>query len=308
MVCRKDLLTLEALKTEELWEILERGQHYRRRLEQGEKAGDELKGWSVVNMFFEPSTRTRLSFEMAAQYLGAHVTNFACQGSSVEKGETLLDTAKNIEAMAVDCLVVRHSVSGAIKFVADNVGAAVISAGEGTHAHPTQGLLDLFTILQHKGRIEGLKVVIVGDILHSRVARSNIWGLVQLGAQVTVCGPATMMPDTSQWPVTVETDLDSALRGADCVNVLRIQKERQEQGLFPSLKEYYSFWGVDHSRLARDVLLLHPGPMNRGVEISGRAAEGPNSAILDQVTNGVAIRMAVLSLLKERGRGRWNYC
>ena len=300
MTLTKDLLTLEALNAEELWEILKRGNYYRERLDKGEKAGKELKGRTVANMFFEPSTRTRMSFELAAQYLGAHVINFAHQGSSLVKGESLLDTAWNIEAMAVDCLVIRHGTSGAVKLVADNVRASVVNAGEGKHEHPTQGLLDLLTIWRHKGRIEGLKVVIAGDILHSRVARSNIQGLTKLGAQVVVTGPATMMPDTSDWPVEEETDLDKALQGADCVNVLRIQKERQEQGLFPSQKEYFSFWGLDQSRLSRDMLLLHPGPMNRGIEISDRAADGPNSAILDQVTNGVAIRMAVLSLLNER--------
>jgi aspartate carbamoyltransferase catalytic subunit len=301
MTWGKDLLTLEGLDADELWEILKRGQYYRERLDRGEKAGTELRGWTVANLFFEPSTRTRMSFELAAQYLGAHVINFADQGSSLAKGESLLDTVWNIEAMAVDCLVIRHDTSGAVKLVADNVAAAVVNAGEGRHEHPTQGLLDLLTIWRHKGRIEGLKVAIVGDVLHSRVARSNIWGLTKLGARVVVCGPATMLPDPGDWPVTVETDLGRALEGADCINVLRIQKERQEQGLFPSAREYFTFWGIEQNRLNRDLLLLHPGPMNRGVEISGRAAEGPNSAILDQVTNGVAVRMAVLSLVKERG-------
>ena len=300
MTLTKDLLTLETLNADELWEILKRGNYYRDRLDQGEKAGKELKSRTVANIFFEPSTRTRMSFELAAQYLGAHVINFAHQGSSLVKGEGLLDTAWNIEAMAVDLMVIRHGTSGAIKLVADNVRAAVINAGEGKHEHPTQGLLDILTIWRHKGRIEGLKVVIVGDVLHSRVARSNIQGLTKLGAQVVICGPATMLPNATEWPVTIETDLDKALQGADCVNVLRIQKERQEQGLFPSQKEYFSFWGIDQNRLSRDMLLLHPGPMNRGIEISGRAADGPNSVILDQVTNGVAIRMAVLSLLDER--------
>lgn len=300
MTLTKDLLTLETLNADELWEILKRGNYYRERLDKGEKAGKELKGRTIANMFFEPSTRTRMSFELAAQYLGAHVINFAHQGSSLVKGESLLDTAWNIEAMAVDCMVIRHGTSGAVKLVADNVRAAVVNAGEGKHEHPTQGLLDLLTIWRHKGRIEGLKVVIAGDILHSRVARSNIHGLTKLGAQVVVTGPATMLPDASEWPVEVETDLDRALADADCVNVLRIQKERQEQGLFPSQKEYFSFWGIDQNRLPGDMLLLHPGPMNRGIEISGRAADGPNSVILDQVTNGVAIRMAVLSLLDER--------
>lgn len=299
----KDLLTLEALTPEELWEILKLGDTYRQRLDKGEKVGTELKGKSVACMFFESSTRTRLSFELAAYYLGAHVVSLTQQGSSVDKGESLLDTAWNVEAMAVDFLVIRHGISGAIKFVAENVKAGVVNAGEGTHEHPTQGLLDMLTIWRHKGRIEGLKVVIVGDVLHSRVTRSNIQGLTKLGAQVVISGPATMMPDTDLWPVTVETDLDKALQGADCVNVLRIQKERQEQGLFPSAKEYFRFWGIEQNRLREDILLLHPGPMNRGVDISDGAAEGPNSVILDQVTNGVAIRMAVLTLLKERSMG-----
>lgn len=296
----KDLLALEILSKEALWEILQRGDYYRHRLDKGEKAGRELKGWTMANMFFEASTRTRMSFELAAQYLGAHVINFTHQGSSLVKGESLLDTAWNVEAMAVDCLVIRHGTSGAVQMVADNVKASVVNAGEGRHEHPTQGLLDLLTIWRHKGRIEGLKVVIVGDVLHSRVARSNIFGLAKLGAQVVVSGPATLMPDAAHWPVQVETDLTKALRDADCVNVLRIQQERQEQGLFPSKKEYYNFWGIDESLLTDKMLLLHPGPMNRGVEISGGAADGPNSVILDQVTNGVAVRMAVLSLLRER--------
>lgn len=300
MTLGKDLLTLEALSKEELWEILKRADHYRNCLDRGEKAGKELKGWTVANMFFEASTRTRMSFELAAQYLGAHVINFTHQGSSLVKGESLLDTAWNIEAMAVDCMVVRHGTSGSVKLVADYVEASVVNAGEGKHEHPTQGLLDILTILRHKRRIEGLKVVIVGDVLHSRVARSNIHGLAKLGAQVVVSGPVTLMPQPGEFPVEIETDLEKAIKGADCVNVLRIQLERQEQGLFPSKKEYFSFWGVDQQHLTQDMLLMHPGPMNRGVEISGRAADGPNSVILDQVTNGVAARMAVLAMLKER--------
>ncbi len=297
---RKDLLALEELTAEELWEILRLADTYRQRLDAGEKDGSELRGWTVGNMFFEASTRTRMSFELAASYLGGHVINFTHQGSSLVKGEGLLDTAWNIEAMAVDCMVIRHGTSGSVKLVAENVKAAVVNAGEGSHEHPTQGLLDILTIWRHKGKIEGLKVVIVGDVIHSRVARSNIYGLVTLGAEVVVCGPATLMPAAGEWPVTVETELEKALEGADCVNVLRIQQERQEEGLFPSKKEYYNFWGVDQKHMQQDMLLLHPGPMNRGVEISGRAADGPNSVILDQVTNGVAVRMAVLSLLRER--------
>jgi aspartate carbamoyltransferase catalytic subunit len=202
--------------------------------------------------------------------------------------------------MAVDCMVIRHGTSGSTKFVAENVKSSVVNAGEGSHEHPTQGLLDILTIWRHKGRVEGLKVVIIGDVLHSRVARSNIHGLVKLGAQVVVCGPVTLMPKPGDLPVEVETNLELALRGADCVNVLRIQMERQEQGLFPSKKEYFKFWGVDQKHLSPNMLLMHPGPMNRGIEISGKAADGPNSVILDQVTNGVAARMAVLSMLKER--------
>lgn len=297
----KDLLTLEALSAEAIWDILKRGAYYRTRLDQGEKNGGELHGWTVANLFFEPSTRTRLSFELAARYLGAHVVNFAAAGSSLSKGESLLDTVWTIEAMAVDCLVIRHEAADAVKLAADNVQAAVVNAGEGWHEHPTQGLLDAFTIWRHKGRIAGLKIVIVGDVLHSRVARSNIWGLTKLGAEVVVSGPAPLLPAVDVWPVTVELDLERALAGADCVNVLRVQTERQQQGLFPSLQEYSEFWGIRQRHLARDTLLLHPGPLNRGVEISPGAAEGPNSAILEQVTNGVAIRMAVLSLLKERG-------
>lgn len=296
----KDLLALEGLSKEVLWELLHLANEYRERLDRGEKAGSELRGWTVANMFFEASTRTRMSFELAAKYLGAHLINFTSQGSSLVKGESLLDTAQNIEAMAVDCMVIRHGTSGAVKFVAENSRAAVVNAGEGRHEHPTQGLLDILTIWRHKGRIEGLKVVIVGDVLHSRVARSNIHGLASLGAEVVVCAPATLLPESGLLPVCTETDLSKALVGADCVNVLRLQLERQDQGLFPSKKEYFKFWGVDQHHLERDTLLLHPGPMNRGLEISYRAADGPNSVILDQVTNGVAVRMAVLKTLKGR--------
>ncbi|MTI96642.1 MAG: aspartate carbamoyltransferase catalytic subunit [Firmicutes bacterium] len=297
----KHLLALEDLSREQLWTLLHRANEYRERLDRGEKDGRELAGWTVANMFFENSTRTRMSFELAAKYLGAHVINFSQQGSSLAKGESLLDTAQNIEAMAVDCMVIRHGTSGAVRFVAENTRASVVNAGEGRHEHPTQGLLDILTIWRHKQQVEGLKVVIVGDVLHSRVARSNIQGLTKLGAKVTVCAPATLLPDSGDWQVETETDLNAALDSADVVNVLRLQLERQQQGLFPSAKEYFKFWGVDQKHLQKDMLLLHPGPMNRGLEISHQAADGPNSVILDQVTNGVAVRMAVLSILKERG-------
>ncbi|MDR5695698.1 MAG: aspartate carbamoyltransferase catalytic subunit [Armatimonadota bacterium] len=280
------------------------------------KAGDlnvsgSLRGRIVVTLFFEPSTRTRTSFELAARRMDAQVVHFDVGTSSVVKGESLLDTIYTLEAMGVDLLVVRHQASGAAHFISRHTGCAVVNAGDGMHEHPTQGLLDLFTIQEHKGCIEGLRVAIVGDILHSRVARSDLFGLTKLGAEVTLCGPSTLLPRDRSGEgslplhgVRITDSLDEALEGADVVIALRLQRERQQSGLIPSLAEYTRFWGIDASRLSRckpDVLVMHPGPMNLGVEILPGAAYGPWSVIREQVTNGVYVRMAVLYHLLAKG-------
>ena len=266
-----------------------------------------LRGTTVVNLFYEPSTRTRLSFELAEKRLSADNVNFTISGSSVAKGESLKDTVWNIEAMKIDIIVVRHSVPGAPHYLTTCCQSTVINAGDGAHEHPTQGLLDMFTIREKYGKLNGLKVVIVGDIKHSRVARSNIWGLLTMGAEVAVCGPPTLLPvEMERFGVNVYDDLDEALRGADVVNVLRIQKERQSSGLLPSLREYSRYYGITRDRLDLlndDFTIMHPGPINRGVEISSEVAEGPYSVIMRQVTNGVAVRMAVLYLLSG-GKGK----
>jgi aspartate carbamoyltransferase catalytic subunit len=263
-----------------------------------------LRGKLVANLFFESSTRTRFSFEVAERRLSADSIAFTASGSSVSKGETLLDTAKNLMAMAPDAIVIRHSRSGAPHLLARELPCAVINAGDGTHEHPTQGLLDIFTIRERRGRVAGLKVAIIGDIMHSRVARSNIWGLTKLGASVTIAGPPTMMPaEVERFGVTVAKSVEEAIEGADVVNILRIQLERQRGNLYPSLREYARVYGVTRERLrgARsDVTVMHPGPMNRGVEIAQDVADGEHSVILEQVTNGVAVRMAVLYLLAGR--------
>ncbi len=261
----------------------------------------DLKGKVVVNLFFEPSTRTRTSFGLAARRLSADTIDFTSGGSSVSKGETFIDTAKNIEALGIDAVVVRHSVPGAPHLLSHHLRASIINAGDGAHEHPTQGLLDIFTIRQVKGRIEGLTVGLVGDIAHSRVARSNIHGLIKLGARVIVCGPPTLIPaSVKDLGVEVAYRLDEILPRCDVVNVLRIQFERQRSGLFPSIQEYFRLFGMHSERMKRakpDLLLLAPGPINRGVELTPEVADGPHSAILQQVTNGLAVRMAVLSLL-----------
>jgi len=260
-----------------------------------------LRGKTIVNLFFEPSTRTRISFEFAEKRLSADTVNIATTASSVAKGETLVDTARNLEAMRIDMVVVRHWASGAAKFLAERIRSNVINAGDGAHEHPTQGLLDLLTIRDHRGRVAGLNVCIVGDILHSRVARSNIWGLLKLGANVAVCSPKTLLPPgIADLGVTVLRRIEEAIEWADVLNVLRLQLERMQAGYVPSLREYNRVFGVSKVRLARaqrEILILHPGPMNRGVEIDSDVADGPHSMILAQVTNGVAVRMAVLYLL-----------
>jgi aspartate carbamoyltransferase catalytic subunit len=298
---RRHLLGLEELSRAEIETILDAAEDFVEVSRRHRKKRTDLKGKVVVNLFFEPSTRTRTSFGLAAKRLSADTIDFTTSGSSVSKGETFIDTAKNIEAMGIDVMVVRHSVSGAPHMLAQHLGCSVINAGDGAHEHPTQGLLDLFTIRRVKGRIEGLTVALVGDIAHSRVARSNIHGLLKLGAKVIVCGPSTLVPASiARLGVEVAHQLDEVLPRCDVVNVLRIQFERQRSGLFPSIHEYFRLFGMDSQRLRRarpGVLLLAPGPINRGVELTPEVADGPHSAILQQVTNGLAVRMAVLYLL-----------
>lgn len=298
---RKDLLGLEDLKAEEIVSVLDTARTMREVLDRPIPKVPSLRGLTAANLFFEASTRTRLSFELAEKRLSADTVNFQTSGSSVSKGETLRDTAANIEAMGIHIVVIRHQASGAPHYLARVLDAGVINAGDGTHEHPTQGLLDIYTMREHKKKIEGLRVAILGDILHSRVARSNIWGLTKLGAKVTIAGPSTMMPaEVEKFGVTVAPSVEEAIEGADVVNILRIQLERQRAGLYPSLREYSRVFGVSKERLRRaksDVLVMHPGPMNRGVEIAQDVADGEHSVILEQVTNGVAVRMAVLYLL-----------
>jgi aspartate carbamoyltransferase catalytic subunit len=298
---RKHLLGLEDLGREEITAILDAAEDFVEVSRHHDRKRTDLKGKVVVNLFFEPSTRTRTSFGLAARRLSADTIDFTSGGSSVSKGETFIDTAKNIEALGIDAVVVRHSVPGAPHLLSHHLNASIINAGDGAHEHPTQGLLDIFTIRQVKGRVEGLTVGLVGDIAHSRVARSNIHGLTKLGAHVIVCGPSTLIPATvKDLGVEVAYKLDEILPRCDVVNVLRIQFERQRNGLFPSIQEYFRLFGMHSERMKRaksDLLLLAPGPINRGVELTPEVADGPHSAILQQVTNGLAVRMAVLSLL-----------
>ncbi len=297
----RHLLGLEELTAGEILTILDVAEDHVALSTRQEKKRNTLQDKVVVTLFFEPSTRTRASFHFAARRLGAEVSDFAAAVSSLNKGETFIDTARNIEAMGIDAVVVRHSVPGAPHLLAQHLRCSIINAGDGAHEHPTQGLLDIFTIRRIKGRIAGLTVGLVGDIAHSRVARSNIHGLVKLGARVIVCGPPTLIPaDIRALGVEVDYHLDRILPQCDVVNVLRIQFERQRSGLFPSIQEYFRLYGMHAGRLAEarpDLLLLAPGPINRGVELTPEVADGPNSAILQQVTNGLAVRMAVLSLL-----------
>lgn len=298
---KKHLLSVQELSKEEIELILETARSFKEVSTRAVKKVPALRGKTVVNLFFEASTRTRNSFEVAEKRLSADTMNVAIQMSSVTKGESLIDTAKNIEALKVDIVVVRHAVSGAPYLLARHLKASVINAGDGSHEHPTQGLLDLFTILEHRGQIKDLDVVIVGDVAHSRVARSNIWGLTKLGAKVTVVGPQTLLPaQIEAMGVMVSHDLDKALKKADVVEMLRLQKERQEANLFPSIREYGMFFGLNQERLKKarpDILVMHPGPINRGVELTSEVADGKNSVILEQVTNGIAVRMAVLYLV-----------
>jgi aspartate carbamoyltransferase catalytic subunit len=301
---RKHLLDLESLSAEEIRLILESSRSFKDIFTRSIKKVPSLRGKTVCTLFYENSTRTRTSFELAAKRLSADVVGFSLATSSVIKGETMIDTARTIEAMGIDYIIMRHHVSGAPLLLSKRVEASVINAGDGTHEHPTQGLLDAFTILEIKGRFEGLKVAIVGDILHSRVARSNIHALTKLGAEVTLVGPTTLLPRTfEQFGVRICHDLLEGIEKADVINILRIQHERMNTNFFPSLREYRLLYGITGERLraARpDVMIMHPGPINRGVEIDQDVADGPHSVINRQVTNGVAVRMAVLYLLANR--------
>lgn len=297
----RHLITLQELPKEDIQEILNLAQSFKQVILRPIKKVPTLKGKTIVNMFFEPSTRTRTSFELAAKRLSADVLNIQMSTSSVVKGETLLDTLATIEAMQIDMVVIRHSASGEPLFLTKNIKSSVINAGDGMHEHPTQGLLDMFSIIEKKKKIEGLNVSIVGDIAHSRVARSNIWGLTKMGAKVKVVGPTTLMPkEIEKLGVTVCNDLKEGLKDADVVNILRVQLERQKKNLFPTLREYATLFGVNSEKLKYakpDCVVMHPGPMNRGIEISPNVADGINSVINEQVTNGVAVRMAVLYLM-----------
>src|SRR3989338_7212725 len=298
---RKDLLSLEELSKEEIELILQTAESFKEVSSREVKKVPALRGKTVANLFFEPSTRTRTSFEVASKRLSADIINFTSSGSSTSKGESLKDTAKNIEAMHVDTIVMRHSSSGSAEYLARSIRAGVVNAGDGIHEHPTQGLLDIFTIREKKKTLEGVKVCLVGDILHSRVARSNIWGLKKMGAKITVCGPPTLIPaHVGELGVEVSYDLDEAIKDQDVLNILRIQLERQTGAFFPSIREYAAEYGVTGERLKKakkDVIVMHPGPVNRGVELAPEVADGPQSVILDQVTNGIAVRMAVLYLV-----------
>ncbi|MCP3967136.1 MAG: aspartate carbamoyltransferase catalytic subunit [Lentisphaerae bacterium] len=298
---RKDLLSLYDLEAEEIEHILDTAEEFKKVSQRNVKKVPALRGKTVVNFFVEPSTRTRMSFELAEQRLSADIININANSSSLKKGETLLDTARNIEALQADLIVMRHSAPGAQSLIAKNIRCGVLNAGDGAHSHPTQALLDLFTIREKKGSLKGLKVSIIGDILHSRVARSDVWGLIKLGAEVTFAGPATLVPkEFENIGVRVCHNLKDALVDADVVNLLRIQHERQKRGFFPSTNEYAKFFGLNEASrkyLKPDALVMHPGPINRDVELDSAIADGPQSVILEQVTNGLAVRMAVLFLV-----------
>ncbi|MBU1149518.1 MAG: aspartate carbamoyltransferase catalytic subunit [Proteobacteria bacterium] len=298
---RKDLLGIQELSVEEINLVLDTAESFLEVSTREIKKVPTLRGKTVVNLFYEPSTRTRTSFEIAGKRLSADTINISTSTSSVVKGETLIDTAKNLEAMNPDIIVIRHSAAGAPHILAGLLRQSIINAGDGAHEHPTQALLDMMTIRSRKGRIAGLKVAIVGDISHSRVARSNIHGLTKMGARVFVAGPATMLPrDIEKLGVVAHSRIAEAIKDADVVMMLRIQTEREKQNLFPSLREYAQYFSLNRKNivLAReDCIVMHPGPLNRGIEISPDIADGPHSVILDQVTNGVAVRMALLYLL-----------
>ncbi len=298
---RHHLLDIESLSPEEIMTVLDTARAFKAVGERAIKKTPALRGKTVINLFVEPSTRTRISFELAAMRLSADVINFTAEASSLKKGETLKDTARNLEALNADIIVIRHSASGAPHFLSRVVNSHIVNAGDGAHEHPTQALLDTFTIREKKNRVEGLNVTILGDILYSRVARSNIWALIKLGANVTLCGPSTLVPRVfERMGCRVTYNVDEAIESADVINLLRIQHERQRQSMFPSIGEYTKLFGLNHERFARtkpDVLIMHPGPINRGVEINSEIADCPRSVVLEQVTNGLAVRMAVLFLI-----------
>ena len=300
----KDLINLNDLSMEEIQEVLDKAKEMKTILQSGDKKHPVLRGRSVINLFYENSTRTRSSFEIAVKYLGADVINITASTSSVTKGESLKDTARTLDRMAADVIVMRHKYSGAHTLLARNVKARVINAGDGLHQHPSQGLLDLFTILEHKGSLQGLKVAIVGDILHSRVARTDIWGLQALGADVWLCAPPTLLPaQVESLGAHVTWQMEVALQDADVIIMLRIQLERQKAGLFPSVREYAALYGLNAKRLLLakpDALVMHPGPINRGVEISSEVADSVQAVIEEQVNNGVAVRMALLEIMGGR--------
>ncbi|MDR0724060.1 MAG: aspartate carbamoyltransferase catalytic subunit [Endomicrobium sp.] len=301
---RKDLLGLEHLDKKDLQTILDSVKPFKSLFTRSIKKAPTLIGKTVVILFYEPSTRTRTSFEIAAKRLSADVVNIPVNISSVVKGESLIDTGKTLEAMKADYIIVRHSLAGAPDILARNLNASIINAGDGFHEHPTQGLLDLYTIYEKKKKLEGLKVLLVGDILHSRVAKSNIWALTKIGAEVAVSGPPTLIPaGIESLGVKVYYDLEQAVKQVDVVNILRIQLERQKENLFPSVHEYVELYQLTKERLKsakKDVLIMHPGPMNRGIEISSDVADSTNAVINEQVTNGIAVRMAVLYLLSPK--------
>lgn len=307
---KKDLLGLQDLNAEEIGTILKNASTMKYILEKNSKKTPHLQGKSVVTLFYENSTRTRLSFELAAKYMSASAANISVGTSSVQKGESLLDTARTVDAMGADVIVIRHSMAGAPHMVAKHVNAAVINAGDGMNEHPTQALLDMFTIKEKKGHIDGLRVAIIGDIKHSRVARSNIYGLQKMGATVALGGPSTLMPmGIETLGAEVYNSIQEAVLDADVVINLRMQFERQKQGLFPSNREYARFFGLDEKRLIfakPDVLIMHPGPVNRGIEMTSEVIDGEQSAINEQVTNGVAVRMALLYMLARRGGNNEN--
>ncbi len=300
----RHLLGLEGVSKEDLTLILDTTESFREVLDRQIKKTPTLRGMTVLNLFYEPSTRTRISFELAEKRLSADTINFTPSTSSVKKGESLRDTVQNIEAMKIDMVVVRHQSSGVPYYLTQCLDSNIINAGDGTHEHPTQGLLDMFTIRRKYGKLKGLRVVLVGDVKHSRVTRSNLIGLKTMGASVALCGPSTLIPpEAEKFGVDIFTNLDAALDGADVVNIMRIQLERQQSGLFPSQREYTNLFGLTRDRLRRlnkNYTIMHPGPMNRGVEITSEVADSDKSVILQQVTNGVAVRMAVLYLLSGR--------
>lgn len=301
---KKDLLGIEDLSPAEIDLVLRTAVSFKEVSSRDIKKVPALRGRTVCQLFFEPSTRTRASFELAAKRLSADSLNFSPSSSSLVKGETILDTAENLAAMKMDCFIVRHAVSGVPHFLSRRLSGCVVNAGDGNHEHPTQALLDLFTVKERKGRLEGLKIAVVGDIMHSRVARSNFWGFSKMGARVTFCAPPTLIPPgIEEIGARTTTSLEEALEGADVVYILRIQLERQKQSFFPSLREYSRRYQVNERTIRAagpEALVMHPGPMNRGLEISSGVADGPRSVILDQVENGIAIRMAVLYLLLAR--------